>query len=111
MVVLPDDTERIQSYLDENPNAQLNLVIVYILVYPTDNGKGTKMNNNQPTPQQEATPNAEEDEFMPCPNMPIEQQQEEMATKLTVPPNAQQVEKVVLDTSSDDLRPRSSLLS
>jgi hypothetical protein len=69
--------KRIQEYFDANPKVELNLVIMYILVYLADNDKGTKTNNNQLTPQQEATPNAEEDEFMSCLNM--QGKQEEMA--------------------------------
>lgn len=102
MVVLPDDTERIQSYLDANPKSQLNRIIMYMPVYPADNGTGIKTNNNQPTPQPEATPIAEEDEFMSCPNTPCEQQ--EMAPKCTIPPNAPQVEKIVLETSSSSVK-------
>ncbi len=67
-----------------------------------DNGTGTKTNDNQPTPQQETTQNAEEDEFMSCQNTPSEQ--EEIASKCTIPPNTQQVEKIVLDTSSSSVR-------
>ena len=102
MVVLPDDTERIQSYLDANPKSQLNRIIMYMPVYPADNGTGIKTNNNQPTPQPEATPITEEDEFMSCPNTPSEQQ--EMAPKCTIPPNAPQVEKIVLETSSSSVK-------
>ncbi len=74
---------------------------MYIPVPFAINCKGIKMNDKL-TPKTEATPNIEEDEFMPCPNTPCKL---EVKTKeCNLLPSAQYVEKYTLITLSSPIK-------
>ena len=98
MVVVPDDSNRIHVYMNENPKFDVNRMVMYLPDLPAPNSDGTKRNYEQIYPLLEAVPPADAEEFLSYPNSPSSlglQAQECLSS-----PSAPQVEKNVLETTS-----------